>query len=180
MLPPVEVLNEEYKAIFDFLSKCQQPSLSSDVNKHFKKIIVLSSASYFEYKIQDILIKFITKETNKNSKAINFFKKKAIGMQYHTYFRWGEKDNPDKPGTNANVFFSLFGDDFKKDAEAEIRNNSNLEIAMKAFLEIGHLRNILIHSNFAAYNLENKTTDEIFNLYKKGIVFVNFIKEKLS
>ena len=178
-MTPVEILNDEYKAIVGFLNEHAQPSLSSDANKYFKKVIVLSSASYFEHLIQDILVSFISRETNDNTKAINFFKKKAITMQYHTYFTWGEKDNPDKAGRNANTFFSLFGDDFKKNVEAEIKANSSLEAAVKAFLEIGHLRNILVHSNFAAYNLDSKTVDELFELYKNALPFVEYIKSKL-
>ncbi len=179
-MTPVETLNDEYKSIVSFLNEKDQPSLSSDVNKYFKKVIVLSSASYFEHEIQNVLIEFISKETNNNVKALNFFKKKAIGMQYHTYFTWGEKDNPDKPGKNANTFFSLFGDDFKKNIESEIKNNEDLEKSVKAFLEVGHLRNILVHSNFAAYNLDNKTTEEIFELYIKSLPFIEYIKIKLN
>lgn len=178
-MTPVEILNEEYKSIVGFLNDSAQPSLSSDVNKYFKKVIALSAASYFEHSIQEILVSFISQESNNNSKVINFFKKKAIGMQYHTYFDWGEKDNPDKPGKNANVFFALFGDDFKKQVAEEIKSDEKLEISMKAFIEVGHLRNILVHSNFAAYNLDNKTTEEIFDLYKTGLPFVQFIHEKL-
>ncbi|MEK7718554.1 MAG: HEPN domain-containing protein [Bacteroidota bacterium] len=179
-MKPLETLNDEYKSIVSFLNQNSQPSLSSDVNKNFKKIIVLSSASYYEHLIQEILVEFITKETNNNTKVVNFVKKKAIGMQYHTYFTWGEKDNPDKPGKNANTFFSLFGDDFKKNVDAEIKTSPHLEVAVKAFLEIGHLRNILVHSNFAAYDLNNKTADEIFDLYKAGLPFIEYIKNKLQ
>lgn len=177
---PVEILNQEYQSIVGFLEQNGQPSLSSDVNRYFKKVFVLSSASYFEHKIQEILVQFISRETNNNSLAINFFKKKAIGMEYHTYFTWGEKNNPDKPGKNANSFFSLFGDDFKKQVEAEIKASVTLEVAVKSFLEIGHLRNILVHSNFAAYDILNKTTDEIFTLYQNGLPFIEYIENKLA
>lgn len=179
-MTPVETLNNEYQSILNFLNEKAQPSLSSDLNKYFKKVFVLSSASYFEHRIQDVLIEFISKETNNNTKALSFFKKKAIGMQYHTYFNWGEKDNPNKPGNNANTFFSLFGDEFKKKIEDEIKGDKDLEKSVKAFLEIGHLRNILVHSNFAAYNLENKTTDEIYSLYIDGLPFIGYIKTKLN
>jgi hypothetical protein len=193
-MDPVEILNDEYKSIVEFLDNSSQVSLSSDVSKSFAKIIVLSAASYFEHLIQAILIEFISRETGNNTKAINFFKKKAIGMQYHTYFSWGEKDNPDKPGKNANTFFALFGDDFKKSVETEIKSNPilreadttlgkpkiTLEEAVKAFLEVGHLRNILVHSNFAAYNLQNKTPKEVYELYQKGLPFIDYIKSKLE
>lgn len=179
-MTPVNILNREYQSIVGFLNSNAQPSLSSDVNRYFKKVIALSSASYFEHRIQEILIQFISKETNNNSRAISFFKKKAIGMQYHTYFTWGEKNDPDKPGKNANSFFALFGDEFKKEVEAEIKASVELEVAVKAFLEIGHLRNILVHSNFAAYDIENKTAEEIFKLYEKGVLFIKYVEEKLQ
>lgn len=178
-MTPVDILYTEYLSIVGYLNENSQPSLSSDVNKYFKKVIILSAASYFEHSIQEILVEFIVKETNNHIPALNFFKKKAIGMQYHTYFSWGEKDNPDKPGKNANSFFALFGDDFKKQVEERLRQSSDLTIAMKAFLEVGHLRNILVHSNFAAYDFDNKTTDDVVGLYTNGLPFVTFIEELL-
>jgi hypothetical protein len=178
-MTPVDILYTEYLSIVGYLNENSQPSLSSDVNKYFKKVIILSAASYFEHRIQEILVEFIVKETNNHIPALNFFKKKAIGMQYHTYFSWGEKDNPDKPGKNANSFFALFGDDFKKQVEERLRQSPDLTIAMKAFLEVGHLRNILVHSNFAAYDFDNKTTDDVVDLYNNGLPFVTFIEELL-
>jgi hypothetical protein len=167
-MTPVDVLYDEYLSIVNYLNENSQPSLSSDVNKYFKKVIVLSAASYFEHTIQELLVEFVVKKTSNNIPALNFFKKKAIGMQYHTYFSWGEKNKPDRPGKNANTFFSLFGEEFKKQAEEKINKSQDLNGAMKAFLEIGHLRNILVHSNFAAFTFDNKTTEEVISLYKAG------------
>ncbi len=178
-MTPIDILHKEYLSIVEYLDKNLQPSLSSDVNKYFKKVIVLSAASYFEHRVQEILVDFIGRKTNNHIPALNFFKKKAIGMQYHTYFSWGEKGDPDKPGKNANSFFSLFGEEFKKQAEERVKQSPDLTKAMKSFLEIGHLRNILVHSNFAAYNFDNKTTEDVLNLYKDGTPFVTFIEELL-
>lgn len=49
---------------------------------------------------------------------------------------------------------------------------------MKSFLEIGHLRNILVHSNFASYSLLDKTVEEIYELYNEGLGFVEYLKSK--
>lgn len=178
-MTPVDVLYSEYLSIVDYLNENSQPSLSSDVNKHFKKIIILAAASYFEYRIKKILTTFVVQKTQNNFLAINFFSKKAIGMQYHTFFTWGTKGKLDKPGKNANTFFSLFGDEFKKQAEKKITQSKELDESMKAFLEIGHLRNILVHSNFAAYNFDNKTTEEAVNLYRASLPFIDFVEELL-
>ncbi len=176
----VESISKEYKGIVSFLEEQKQPSLQSDVNKYFTKILVLSAASYFEHQIQEILIEFVSNTSNKDLRVTNFLKKKAIGQQYHTYFNWGEKNNPNKPGKNANTFFSLFGEDFKSNLETEIKTNEELDKSVKAFLEIGHLRNLLVHSNFAAYSLDFKTSDEVFSLYEKATGFIKFIDKKLK
>jgi hypothetical protein len=63
--------------------------------------------------------------------------------------------------------------------EKEIKESIALEGAVRSFLEVGHLRNILVHSNFAAYDIENKTADEIFMLYKNGLPFIEYIENKL-
>lgn len=176
----VESITKEYKGIADFLAEQKQPSLQSDVNKYFTKILVLSAASYFEHQIQEILIEFVSTTSNKDLRVTNFLKKKAIGQQYHTFFDWGKKNNPEKPGKNANSFFALFGEEFKKELNEEIKNNEELDLSIKAFLEIGHLRNLLVHSNFAAYSLDFKTSDEIFTLYNKATAFISFIENKLK
>jgi len=137
-------------------------------------------ASYFENLIQKILIEYISNQCNNNDKVLNFVKKKAISFQYHTYFSWGEKDEPEKPGKNANTFFSLFGDDFKTDIIREIKSKPDLEKSVKSFLEIGHIRNILVHSNFAAYNNIDKTIDEFHSMYKNSLVFICFFEDYLK
>ncbi|HFC93181.1 MAG TPA: hypothetical protein ENJ51_10255 [Leucothrix mucor] len=176
----VDYLYNEYERIVSFLNENGQPSLASDANKYFKKVILLSSASYFEHEIQDIIVSYVESSTNNNIKVINLLKKKAISSNYHTFFSWGEKNDPNKPGKNANVFFSMFGDDFKVEVQNDIKDNEALDKSIKSFLEIGHLRNILVHSNFAAYNLDNKTPDEIYNLHKQSEMFINFVRTKLS
>ena len=175
----VEILNNEYAAIFKFLDENKQPSLSSDLNKYFKKVLILSAASYFEHEIQLLLVRFVSDSTNGNPKLVSFLKRKAIGMQYHTYFTWGEKNKPDEPGKNANAFFSMFGDDFRTECEGEVKKDAGLNSAIKSFIEIGHLRNILVHSNFAAMNLDTKTTEEIYKLYESATPFLTYLERKL-
>jgi len=176
----VDSLHEEYNSIISFLEQSKQTSLASDLNKNFKKILILSSASYFESEIYKIIINCVTQTTNSDPRIINLLKKKAITQQYHTYFTWGDKDDPSKINKNANTFFALFGDEFKSTAQKEVKENIELESSINSFIEIGHLRNILVHSNFAAYQLDNKTTEEIYQLYKNSFIFIDYIKKKLS
>ena len=87
----VDNLYDEYTSIISFLTESNQPSLVSDTDRYFKKIIVLSSASFFEHEIQSYLVNFIKKSTNNNLKAINLLKKSAISGKYHTLFDLGHQ-----------------------------------------------------------------------------------------
>jgi hypothetical protein len=175
----VEKLYTEFKDIADYLDDNKQPSLSSDVDKHFKKVLLLSAASYFEHEIQSLIEEFIKWHSNDDVRIVFFLKKKAISGQYHTYFSWGEKNKPNKPGKNANSFFTLFGQEFKNRISNEVKENKDLDDSIKAFLWIGHIRNILVHSNFAAYNLDNNTVEEIYSKYNQACTFLGYLEGKL-
>lgn len=83
--------------------------------------------------------------------------------QYHTYFEWD--------GKNANKFFALFGKDFKNQLVQKIKKEPTLDIALKAFLELGNMRNCLVHQNFANYTID-KTAKEVYDLYQEAMIFV--------
>jgi len=176
----INSLFDESISIVNKLEENKEISLASDAKRHFTKTFILASASYFEDKIQKILIDFVNKTTSNNEYVINFFKKKAISLQYHTYFDWGKKNNPNAPGKSANAFFGLFGENFKNKINTKINNDDKLKEAVECFIEIGHLRNILVHSNFASYNNIEKTIDELKNSYDKAELFVDFIESFLK
>ena len=180
MSNPVEQLKNEYDAIGKYLSEQSEVSLLSDLNKHFRKVLILSAGSYFEHRITTILSNFVREKSNGDNRIVNFLEKQAISQKYHTLFSWGEKDKPDNPGKNANTFFKLFGDDFKSKREEEVKTNEELKKSIEAFIEIGHLRNILVHSNFAEYVYEQKTPVEIFALFQKAEPFLDYLTEKLK
>jgi hypothetical protein len=60
----------------------------------------------------------------------------------------------------------------------EINKDSKLESAISAFIELGQIRNQLVHQNFADFYLE-KTSEEIYKLYKDALVFVELFPLKL-
>jgi len=176
----VDKLYEEANDIINKLQSTEEISLASDAKNYFTKVYVLSAASYFEKEVQDLLINYIKESSSNNELLTNFVKKKAINFQYHTFFNWGEKDDPTRPGKNANTFFSLFGNTFKVEINEKISSDVELQTAIKGFLEIGHIRNILVHSNFAAYNSIPKTIEEFHDLFVNGKRFIDFFKKYLS
>ncbi len=175
----IDAIHLEYADIASFLDKAGEPSLLSDYNRHFVKLIAIYMGSYFENEIQKILLEFVGNKSENDVRIINFVQKKAIYLQYHTYFSWGEKDRIDKPGKNANAFFAMFGDDFKREIEKDILAAPALDEAVKSFLELGHIRNILVHSNCAAYSFGEITPGDLFNLYVKAQNFIIYLRKKL-
>ena len=53
----------------------------------------------------------------------------------------------------------------------KVRKDAKLDESVKAFLEIGHLRNQLVHKNYADFQLE-KTLEEIYYRYQQANRFL--------
>jgi hypothetical protein len=187
---PVEALKSEYDELVNFITE-KQPSLVNDLNKNFRKVLLLSAGSYFEKEITTLLSNFVREKSNDDVRIVNFLEKQAISGRYHQLFDWGKQDKPEEFTKNANRFFSLFGVDFRKQIEDELRpkmdespqakeEREKIIKSIESFVEIGHLRNILVHSNFAAYNYDQKTTDEIYSLFLRAEPFLLYLHQKLS
>jgi len=167
----VETIYKRFQDLIELLNKQNEVSLKSDVDDYYKKIMVLTIASYFESKISDILINFFQVKSSSNECVVSFVKRQALERKYYTFFNW--------EGKNANSFFSMFGDDFKKSAGKDVEHKPELEEAIKAFLEITNDRNLLIHNNLGIYSIE-KTAKEVMDKYKKALKFIDYIADKLT
>jgi hypothetical protein len=167
----VDKLYNDFQNLISFLQRGGETSLHRMVDDNFRKALLLAAASYFEQRICDELLTFVSEVASGNPFLVEFVKNKAVSRQYHTLFSWDAK--------NANTFFGLFGDSFKTFMRAEVRRDEELDEAIKAFLEMGHERNRLVHEDFGRYSLE-KTADEIYQLYKTALHFVESIPEKLQ
>ena len=187
---PVDTLRQEYKDIEQYLADNTQVSMLNDFNKTSRKVLLLSASSYFEHEVTKVLKDFVSNISNGDERIINFLQKQAISGKYHQIFDWGSTSDPTKSAKNANKFWSLFGEDFRKSIDEEIKDNQNdtpevklskknIRESIEGFLEIGHQRNVLVHSNFALYNYEQKTIDEIYDLFKKAEPFVEYLRSKL-
>lgn len=160
----VDNIYSEYQQLVTFLDEQGEISLRSSADHTFRKALLLAAASYFEKEITSHLINFCYKQSQKNSLIVEFVKNKGLKRQYHTLFAWDEH--------NANSFFGLFGEDFKKVMKAEVSSNDKLELAIVNFLQIGSDRNRLVHQDYGTFVLE-KTADEIFTQYQSAVYFVS-------
>jgi len=166
----IDSLYKRNKDIIEYFQKNDELSLETDSTIFFRKYLILAAASYFEKRICDIIKLFVDKSSNSNLIS-EFVSNKAISRQYHTYFDWDRN--------NVNTFWGLFGQDFKNHCNNKIKLNEEYQKQMKAFLEIGRIRNELVHMNFASYNLE-KTLSEYYDLYKLANDFILFFEMELN
>ncbi len=166
----VDQLYAEFQNLVSYLNEKGEISFRVSVDATFRKAILLAGASYFEHRVCDDIIAFAKEKSSDNKPLVEFVKNKAISRQYYTFFNWEL--------SNANTFFGLFGEAFKTFMADEIKNNGDLAEAIKAFTELGRERNRLVHQDFGTFSLE-KTAEEIFQLYRTALPFVQCIPEKL-
>ena len=160
----------ESSAVIQSLAATSEISLQNTAADHFRKALLLASASYFEHRICSCVVEFVREKAAGSSLVENFVKNKAISRQYHTWFKWDE--------SNANQFFGYFGTDFKTAMTAKIRESDDLKVSVRAFLEVGNERNKLVHQDYATFALE-KTLDEIYALYQQACHFVECLPSAL-
>ena len=165
-LTPVDRLYNESSAVLQALQGVPDLSLQVTAADHFRKALLLATASYFEHRVCSCVIEFVRERSGGSTLIESFVRNKAISRQYHTWFKWDE--------TNANQFFGYFGADFKSAMSTKVRDSSDLKSSVQAFLEIGNERNKLVHQDYATFALE-KTLDEIYSLYKVACQFVEYL-----
>ena len=159
----VDLLFADHQSLALHLLGAGEVSLLNNVDGNFRKTLLRSAASYFEHALTESLTSIFSEKTNRAKPIVEFVRNKAIARQYHTYFKWS--------GHNANQFFGLFGSTFRSFMSELVDADSGLDDSIKAFLELGRLRNELVHQNFANFHLE-KTAQEIYELYGKAHGFI--------
>ena len=167
---PVDRVYDEASAVLRVLESSQEPSLLVSAGDHFRKALLLAAASHFEYRLGESVLAFVRSRAGGSMALESFVKNKAVSRQYHTWFQWEQ--------TNANQFFGLFGPAFRADMVEWVKSSEKLRVAIEAFLEIGAERNKLVHQDYASFPL-SKTLDEIYELYKKALGFVDALPSAL-
>lgn len=160
--------NQELKAV---LESSNEISLLQTAEDSLRKSLALAAGSYFEFEISNLLVQFTARKSNNCPELVGFIKNKALNRQYHSLFVWSV--------ANANSFFGFFGEEFRNQAQEDVKNSQNLKDAVKSFLELGELRNMVVHQNFASFATD-KTSDEIFSSFENALVFLEYLKNKFS
>src|SRR4030042_1719481 len=125
----------KYEELPTHLQASNEVSLRVWAHENFRRILVLIMANHLENEIKATLKEFSKQKSG--SELVSSFIEKSMERQYNNYFDWDR--------SNANRFFSFFGDAFRQEADKDVHSNEKLEEGIKAFLEIGNARNTLAH-----------------------------------
>lgn len=166
----VDSLYNEFRQMSLLFSSAGEVSLGVSLDNNFRKSLVLAAASYFEHRVTTDVIDFSRDSAGLSPLIPSFIKNKAVSRQYHTWFDWER--------SNANSFFSLFGQEFRSHMESAMKKNSAVSKYISDFMSIGLTRNRLAHQNYATISLE-KTADEIYIQYLSALKFVDMLPSEL-
>lgn len=169
MATPIDVVYEEGRRLSALLTAQNEASLEVFTQANQRKILLLSTASWFEFRLCEAMKGFSAVHSQQHPGIQGVIRAKAIERQFHTWFDWKNK--------SANCFYRLFADCGDK-MKAEVSAHSELKEGEKAFLELGQLRNELVHQNFATFPL-NMTADEVFATYQRAEAYVSWLENVL-
>jgi hypothetical protein len=159
----VDALARDNEQLVEYLRDKGEISLLSFAENAFRKYLLLAAASYFEDLVKQIVLDVVRHEAGRASPLIPLIRKKIIEREYHKLFDWN--------ASNANQFFGLWGEEFRERMKNHHMADQGLSEGIRAFMELGRLRNQLVHGNFAVFEIE-KTPGEIYDIYRKAIVFL--------
>jgi len=164
---------DEHSQLLSALAGDAHISLRLVIDRYFQKILIVAAASYCEDLVKNIILEFASLSSAKNDEIVNLIKNKAIERQYHTLFDWTTNS-----AVGINKFWALFGDNRKKRIAEIVKNDQTLNVKAEAFIQIGQLRNQLVHGNFAAMSID-LTIDEIGSKSELALGYVDFIRVQL-
>ncbi len=144
-------------------------SLQVWASDNFRRLFVVAAANYLESQVKGVLRELWRSKSG--SPMVEAFLNNTMERMYHTYFDW--------ESTNANTFFARFGKEFKILANRDVQTTRALDDGIRAFLEIGRTRNELLHEELREVMLQ-KTMDEFYELHKNALLFVEYLRDKLS
>lgn len=163
-------LVDESDELRGFLSAQSQLSLLRSAEDNSRKSLVLSAASLFEHRITEAILSYADRASGSNGCVTSLIRNKAVKRQFHTFFDWEKK--------KAGPFYTLLGEELGGKLKADCANSPGKE-QVEAFLEVGNLRNCLVHQNYAEFLLD-KSADEVRQLCDNADKFVAQVEALLS
>ena len=94
----IERQYQDSKDLVAYLMGKEEISFATYIDSVYKKVLVLSAASYFESVISKCILDYATKASGPDKRIVTLIENKVIERQYHTLFDWKAK--------NTNTFFT--------------------------------------------------------------------------
>ena len=172
-MPEHTVVDSLYQDFKELVGKIDvaEVSLQTTLRITFGKSLCIAAASYFEDMVKKQILDFVRQASPGHRSVYELARIKITDRQYHTLFNWR--------ADNASEFFGCFGEEFKRSMQQYVKDNEDYRKSIQEFMEIGRVRNSLVHQNFAQFSLE-KTVEEIYDSYRTGLLFVNSISSHLE
>ena len=167
----IERQYQDSQELYNYLLGKGEISFATYIDNVYKKVLVLSAASYFESKISELISKYAAKASGSDKRIVKLIESKVIERQYHTLFDW--------KANNTNTFWKLFGEETKESVRQKINGDEKLKTAEQCFIDLGRQRNLLVHENFAEFDV-NITLEEIYKKYRQACNFISLIETVLD
>lgn len=134
--------------------------LKGALSKH----AVICAGSYFESEISKALSDMFSHVA---APLQTFVKKKALERQFANLFAFDSG--------NANKLFGYFGSEFSASAKAVVARDQELAQSIRAFLQLCHERNRLVHNDYSSA-VAQFSVDETLQLVEQAGTFTTWIR----
>lgn len=177
-LSAIEEMIEDYKFVQNQILP-EEPSMAQHIQRHLKKMFVLSCASYYETQITLVLKSYALSHAKR-------YRDKPHGFGYlenYSFFKMFDFGRNKLKEVNAFLSpLAYLGKGFKEELVKEVSTDKALERSMKSFQEMCSLRNSLAHNDLISMNdaVEAKTFENVESLHSNSVLFVTHLVNKLS
>ena len=167
----IDTFYERHLEMHKYLLEQKEVSFASDLNTTFARSLVLAIASFFEHEVTEIVRQVPFVHAKGQPMIAAMIEKNVIARRYHTWFDWD--------GRSAGPFLALFGSDYKLAVQDKLKKGGSEYVAISAFLELGNLRNRLVHQNYVQFQVE-RTFEELHALFQDALPVLKFMRESLG
>ena len=165
----IEELWSDHRELIKYLREDKQVQFLVRAEESFSKTLLIAAASYFEVQLCAAIVGLYGDPSDGTDVLAQFVVKQGINRRFSQMFDWGDST---RSARNANRFYGLFGSDFSNHMKKRVLGDRRLDEAVQAFLELGNLRNQMVHGNYADFQL-GKNVEEVYSLYEKARYFVS-------
>lgn len=165
----VDNIYRDSKVVLEFLESQNKTPMFVHTSDSLRKSLLLSSASFFEDEIKNLLSQFsISKSSDQRLPA--FIKNTVIERGYDKTINFDSG--------KINSFMGLFGREFLDKFNNDCKNIKDLRESSDIFIQIGSTRNNMIHGNLGSFFFD-KTLDEVYEAHKRAEKFLEYLKKEL-